>query len=158
MRSWLSATRYFIACFAVLSCAMNVGAVDGNVKEQTTQAKEQELREKLQGKWIIESTERGGQLEAPPTAPLRITVSHDKLLINDAESPLRISRIDASGQQLLLDITNVDTKQTLEGIFQLTDDTWTVCLNTDTANPSERPTSFDTRGTQKFAKVILKRE
>ena len=122
-----------------------------------TPEQQQEL-EKLQGKWRIVSTERDGMVEQNPPEPVSVKVEGDKLLLNENEAGLRITLLGLDSKPRLINITQLESKKVLEGIYELTNDQWRVCLSDQTEGASERPVDFETRGKLKFLTVILTRE
>jgi uncharacterized protein (TIGR03067 family) len=113
--------------------------------------------EKLQGEWVIVSAEREGKAEPQPTSPTKITIQEDKLLINSMEVGLRITMLSVESSPKLIDISHPETKKVIEGIYELKDQEWIVCINSMGEGAAERPANFKTADNIKFVKVTLKR-
>jgi uncharacterized protein (TIGR03067 family) len=135
-------------CFYQPSCLL---------AEELPPAAKQELS-KLQGKWIIVSSERDGKRESQPAEPSVIVIQEDKILLGDRDVQLRITLLGTESQPKLIDITQIETKQRIEGVYELHENEWKVCLNTDVEGAAERPSELKSEGKAKFVLVILKRD
>jgi uncharacterized protein (TIGR03067 family) len=113
---------------------------------------------KLSGKWRIVSTERDGQSEAKPAEPTLVQIEEDRVLLNGKEVGLRITMLAVESQPKLIDISHPETKKTLEGIYELKEEEWRICLNTEGEGARDRPSDFKTAGKVKFVTILLKRD
>ena len=113
---------------------------------------------KLAGTWRVVSSERDGKLEANPPEPVIVQVKNEQLWLGERDVGLRIAAIFPAASPRLLDISHAETKKKFEGIYELTDDQWRICLNTEGEGAQERPTDFATQGKSKFITVVLKRD
>ena len=124
--------------------------------EDFSPAAKKEL-ERLAGNWRIVSITRDGKEEEAPETLRRIHIVENKMLIGekgDMDVGLRISMLATDTKPQILDVTHPETKKTLEGIYELTDERWKMCLNAE--GTAERPATFD-GGSAKFVLVLLER-
>lgn len=133
-----------------------VSLIANTLADDLSPAAKKEL-ERLAGDWKIVSITRDGKAEEPPEALRQLRVDGDKMLVGekrDQDIGLRITQISAETKPQIIDVTHPETKKTLEGIYELTDEQWKMCLNAE--GTAERPGAFD-GGTAKFILVILER-
>lgn len=129
----------------------------GALAEDFSPAAKKEL-ERLAGNWRIVSITRDGKDEEAPAELRKIHIVDNKMLVGekgDMDIGLRIAMLAPDTTPRIVDITHPETKKTLEGIYELTDERWKMCLNGE--GTAERPGSFDTTGQAKFVLVILER-
>jgi uncharacterized protein (TIGR03067 family) len=101
--------------------------------------------DKLQGKWVLKSAERGGKpvdLDKEEHVPKSITFKDGKVTIEtqkgEQKGSFKIGRAEKLGT---LDLTHDEKKeQVIKGIYRLEGDTLTVCVNE--GKLSDRPTEF----------------
>jgi uncharacterized protein (TIGR03067 family) len=124
--------------------------------EWTAEAKAELAR--LQGKWVVDYTERAGQREPRPDEPAVVEVQEDKLLLGGRDVGLRIALLETTVQPRLIDIVQVENKQRIEGVYELQEQQWRICINGDAANAAERPPGFDTTVSSRYVLVVLTRE
>jgi uncharacterized protein (TIGR03067 family) len=113
---------------------------------------------KLQGTWFIVSTERDGKLEPQPNEPGEIVIQDNKILLGERDVQLRITLLHLDSMPKLIDITQIETKQRLEGVYELSDGEWRICLNTHVDGAANRPAEMKTIGQPTYALVVLRRE
>jgi uncharacterized protein (TIGR03067 family) len=119
--------------------------------------------DKLQGKWVLKSAERGGKevdLDKEEHIPRSLVFKGDKVIApgKDGEEsmPFKVGREDKLGT---LDITHEnDKKETREFkcLYKLDGDTLTVCVNE--AKSSERPKEIAAKEGSHCVVAVFKRE
>jgi uncharacterized protein (TIGR03067 family) len=108
------------------------------------------------GKWRIVSTVKNGEEQPPAAEVIRIAIVEDRILVGDKDVGLRIAVMDAAVKPHIIDVTHPETKKKLEGVYELVDDRWRICLNSE--GTAERPAGFDTQGKAHYVLAILERE
>jgi uncharacterized protein (TIGR03067 family) len=105
----------------------------------------------------VESNE--GENQLPDDNPLRDwqlkgkTVSNAKVKLD-----LNITLLDPTSTPRLIDLTNPKTDQVWEGIYELKDNRWRICLNVEAGNVRQRPVEFAAKGKVGVVVVVLERE
>jgi uncharacterized protein (TIGR03067 family) len=115
---------------------------------------------KMQGTWLPKSGELGGKPFPDETLKtIKLVLKEDKYTATVGSEPDKGTfKLDPSAKPKAIDITGTEGPnkgKTIPAIYELTDDTLTVCYN---LGGKDRPTEFKTKaGTQLFL-VTYKRE
>ncbi len=117
--------------------------------------------EKLQGKWVAKSAERGGKpvdLEADEHIPKSITFEGDKLTASAKNGEHKGTfKLGREGKLGTIDLTSEDNKDhTVKALYRLEGDTLTVCVKE--GESGERPTEIAAKEGSHCAVVVFTRE
>lgn len=126
---------------------------------QDNDATKKEL-EKLQGLWKLVSVESNeGENQLPDDNPLRNWRVKEKTVTNaKVKLDLNITLLDPTSNPRLIDLTNPKTDQVWEGIYELKDNRWRICLNVNAGTVRQRPVEFAAKGKVGVVLVVLERE
>lgn len=119
----------------------------------------EELR-KLEGRWRLASVEQNEQrTDLDDGADVIFIVCAGELFFQDNKlSTIHFPDVDAVSTPKLIDI-KLEGQGTLEGIYELTEDTWRVCINNASQGESkERPTELSTRSSPNYQLFTFRRE
>jgi uncharacterized protein (TIGR03067 family) len=113
---------------------------------------------RLEGRWLLVALERNGVTTGGDVAlaTVEVIVRGNQVLGADGKAWVRI-KVDPSTSPRVVDWTHVDSGRTTEGIYDLTGETWKVCLNTKVDGVKERPTSFNTKDNPSYVIQVFKR-
>lgn len=127
---------------------------EANVKATAT---EQDLQ-RLQGEWKFEWTELEGERRPPDESQVASPLKISGMEMQHGELRLTF-KIDASTDPKVIDVVlknDTDASPSFEGIYQLKDDTLTICLNSEDGG-KQRPTQFTSKPESKLVVVQLSR-
>jgi uncharacterized protein (TIGR03067 family) len=114
--------------------------------------------EKLQGTWKLVSIEKRGQkFDAEGKVPdsFNMVIAGDKMTFGKREITFTI---DLTTDPKLIDLTHVKEKVTIESIYKLDGDTFTMCYRPGDAPAKDRPTAFKTDEKTTYEIRVYKRE
>jgi uncharacterized protein (TIGR03067 family) len=110
----------------------------------------------LQGTWTLVSFEVDGKAQDFPDSPPRWVIKGKE--IRYAGQPLAVMALDPTTTPKNLDLTFLDPKRVLEGIYAVDGDTLKVCVNRRTEGVKERPLSFETKGKSDWRLLVFRRD
>jgi len=117
--------------------------------------------ELIQGRWEIESLQRGTTQGPIPGPGVGFEFS-DRMALNlvdgKPQGPSGEFKLDAGRQPKWIDIADSSTGRTMRGIYELTNEKLRICLNDRPPADKERPTTFDIKaGNSNGLVMVLKR-
>ena len=110
----------------------------------------------LQGGWKLESIESNGETENLFDTAFWWFIKDDKVLYGGKE--LATLTVDPETTPKCFDLKMTDSKNALEGIYTLEDDTLKICLYRVSDGAKERPADFNTKGKDGARVLIFKRD
>jgi uncharacterized protein (TIGR03067 family) len=108
----------------------------------------------LQGEWKVEKVvDKGQELPNEVVGKMRFTIKGSDIIPSDNPKDVATIKLDVAQKPAWLDLTD-RSKETMLGVYELKDDTLTICL---AAPKSARPKEFKSTKDDKTVLLVLKR-